>query len=734
MCYQSSNRKMSGFFGQILAWAGGFLTVFACVDYVAEPADQPPPVRLLHGFEPEECGASPDPCVLEKRNWRFVGQMWQGGGVASGWRVRDHVEKLLLPEGHDGPVTIYAPDDSRDRPIVHLYRKGATQGRYSQRLGFGEGNWKYVKSYASGNFTGLTAQPGVKGYHEILDWFYQRYGNLFDSALENRYQRLDWSGYEYLRADFLVENAPAVIGIRAFDASGPRIPAHYLGLRTALAVFRLPEGKQVTVDFPLGALARAAELDLSQMMGIVIRIQGYEGEAEIYVDNIRLVTAEAAVADARYPLIKMEGEPGPYARKVIYNPVERDPDKIKRKRGPVERLGPITVYEGTRGYSSNGLLLGGSGATYFQTLRRGCVAYDNDRLLIYFGAYMASASFDGGKTWGGIQPGQSEPVSLGWGGDYRGTASADESDVYFLGTENCSSYHEGYDIAFRRLAMTGPGWTDDRVSLVDQNLRKCPPDMRVWREKSGRIWATISDGWGGVTAKYSDDDGYTWAPCKDASLPPPRPFYQPDLAVLSKPASERSRPPAAILPWPGTPVCGPVLLPWQGHIAVFGGKEWQVHDGQAWGTPQKLPLGVPGRGSATVLGDRIFIAHGAPYHDLNRSCTPSSLVVAEYDGTQWKQLALEQEGVGDSIISASGQTVFLFFVKYTGGDNRNEIRMRRWKNGNWSESELVAEEPLRINRLAAPIISAPDYAAVWWDTVGGRGEKRVLRFAKLPNP
>jgi len=708
---------------------------------LAVAADSPPApagedarrVKLLHGFEPEELGASADPAVLEKRGWKFIGKAWTEGEPKPGWRVKDHLDELRLPAGYDGPVTLYEADSSRDYPRMTFCRTGATQGKYSRLAKFGEGGWSYVKSYSAGNFTGLTAQPSKTGYHDIRDWFYQRYGSVFDSALGDRYERHDWSGYELLRLDFYSEGAPAVVAIRAFDASGPKIPAQYLGLRTALAVYKLPKDKQVTAEFPLGALARAAEMDLAKMTGIVIRVNGYEGEPKLYFDNIRLVAGEAADQDAKHPIIKMEGEVGPYARPVLHKPAERNADKLKRKSGPVDRLGPVVVYQGKAGYSSAGTLLGGSGTTYFQSLRRGCVAYDHDRLLVYFGGYLASASFDGGKTWGGLQPGQDGPTALGWGGDYRGTASADGADLYFLGTENCSSYHEGYGTVFRRLAMTGPGWTDDRVSLVDQNLRKCPPDMRAWRLDSGRIWATIADGFGGITAKHSDDDGYTWAPCKDASLPPPRPFHEPRLEDLGKPAAERPTPPKAVLPWPGEPVCGSVLLPYKGQMAVLGQKEWQVHDGKAWGAARKLPLGAPGRGSVIAIGDRIFVAQGGQYGDLEKGCKPAPLVVAEFDGGEWTQQTLEAGDVGDAILSASGRAAFLFYVKYAGENKVNEVRVRRWAGGKWGESELVAKEELRINRLAAPIVSAPDYAAVWWDTVPEKGGEKVLRFAKLPN-
>ena len=146
---------------------------------------------------------------------------------------------------------------------------------------------------------------------------------------------------------------------------------------------------------------------------------------------------------------------------------------------------------------------GGSGPVYTQSIRRGCVAYENDRLCGIFGGGIkkpgaryptgglyATASFDGGTIWGGLKPGEKEAVHLkDWYG--RATGSSDATgNIYLVSTENCCSYHEGYDAFFRRLAFTGEGWEDDRVSMIDQNIRKCPGNSRAWRLPNGRIWAT----------------------------------------------------------------------------------------------------------------------------------------------------------------------------------------------------------------------------------------------------
>ena len=166
------------------AWVrAGWLSVWvACLASAGFCGEDDKSVKLLYGFEPGELGASADPGVLEKHGWKFAGKLWKEGGTQPAWRVKDHLDELKLSADYDGPVTIYEADSSRDYPRVNLYRLGVTQGKYARRLNFGEGGWNYVKEYTAGKFTGLCAQPAGSGYHDIKDWFYQRYGNVFDSA------------------------------------------------------------------------------------------------------------------------------------------------------------------------------------------------------------------------------------------------------------------------------------------------------------------------------------------------------------------------------------------------------------------------------------------------------------------------------------------------------------------------------------------------------------------------
>jgi hypothetical protein len=650
------------------------------------------------------------------------------------------------------PVKVlYGFEDPKDVtgmvPVTDLVESHGTEGKKALKIGMGfPQSWKYIRTYAEGKPSGLMGQPPEKGaYEDVLDWFYQRNGSFLDDAQRFRDQQRDWSPYAYLRFDVFCEQAPAILGLRLFDSNGPRIPAHYLGVRSGLALFRLPQDREVTCEVPLTDMTTVAEMDLTKMMGFNLRINGYAGDAVIFVDNVRLVSKDAAAGDARYPVVKMDGVPQAYARPVFYNPVRRDPEKMKPVRGAAAKAGPVTVFTGNTLWNASPTAFGGSGVTYNQSLRRGCVAWDDKRLLLLLGAngmVVATASFDGGTTWGGITPGEKEPARLAsWG--VRGSGASDATgDLYVIGTQNCSSYHEGYDMVFRRLALVGEGWKEERMSLISQHLRKCPCESRAWRLPSGRIWTTYSDGWGGIVANFSDDDGYTWEPCKDASSPLPRPFYEPSLDDLKKPLEQRAHPPREILPWAGWSVCGWTLLPLKGQMAVVGMDGVQLHDGKAWGPVQKsIPKGFA---DVAPLGDRLFLARGGTYGDVLKVEKRGKLEVAWQEGDAWKQETLEPgSDIGDVILSSCGDAMFCFYVKVVKeGDeeNVNEVYARRCKDGKWGGAQLLATEKFRINRLAAPLVGAPNYAAVWWDErplkAPGRKQTppdKVVRFARIPN-
>ncbi len=653
-----------------------------------------------------------------------------------------------------------------------------TQGKYALKVvpKITEAqNWKLIENYSKGKYNlELTGQTPIGGWHDVQDWFYQRYGNLFDDALNNRMcKSRDWSGYEVLRFDVFSTAAPFIMGTKLLDyGQGPRTSAAPQGLRSNLIKFKIPAGSQMTCEIPLAEVARICELDLSKMQGFVMRYNGYEGDTDLFVDNVRLVKKDAMASDAKFPIITPIDPISPFTRKVVYfEPPKIDEAKMNRTEGKVAKIEPMTIYEGKGVYANSNGHFGGSGVTYKQNSVRGVVAYDDNRILVIFkgeapkgarqtstfisesGGDIGMATFDGGKTWGGVMEGEAVATYFfDW--YWRGSMSSDATtgDLYFSGTQNCSSYHEHYDVFFRRLRFIGNGWVEDRFSIIDQNMNKCPMWSRSLKLKNGRIWSSWTDGYGGVIPRFSDDDGYTWEPCKDAAETKiPRPFYTPNLEDLKKPEAQRPKPPKEILIWPGTPILfaeggngklGGFLVAYKDGVAALSNDGfWQVNDGKEWGKLNPQPKWKNnekdhlGYISETILGDsKIFVARSAFFQDADGEKWDELQVASMNDDGSWGEVEiLEDKDVYDSILTASGKTVFCFYTKKA-GEGRYEVRYRRWKDGKWEPSVLVSTETVKINHIAVPQISRPNFVAVFWDQLRPKGGGPTwIKFAKIPN-
>jgi hypothetical protein len=683
-------------------------------------------VRTIWSFEREQTGKQlPQFSYWGKPvSFKHPQVGWRGEKIGPDWK---------------GDITAVRKASSRDYPLMTLVAKHVTEGKHAYKFGMSDKNAKVWMDRIK-KLSGLTACPPKHDYHDIEDWYYQRYHWGWRSVPSNR----DWQGFDRLRFDAYADGNEVVLGVKIRDSLGHGKKP--LGLRTPAYLFKIPKGQAVTCDLPLAEIARISELDLSRIYRYHIRVNGISGGFTLYLDNIRLVKTAAAKSDAKLPLVKMQGQPRAWGRKVCsLPPTKRIAARMKRETGPVEQLGPVLVTDSGGQYACAPGHFGGHGATYYQSARRGCVAYDNKRLVVLMGGgpkdatlvtksvgegggVFAFASFDGGKTWGGLKPGQKQPARLGtW--YWRATLYSDRSgDVYCVGTQNCDSYHEGFDMFFRRLAFSGEGWSNDRFAFVNQNGYKCPAYASAVRTSKGRLWAAWRDGFGGSYAKYSDDDGYTWKPCKDAAAKKiPRPFYQPKLADLSKPPADRPKPPQKVLLWPAEMICGDFLVSYGQEVAVFSsiGDKWQIHDGNKWLKSAPGPF-KKGKGSPITVS-----AVGAKGVFLCRT-REDKLLAAHLANGVWKTEQLDSGKIGSNILTASGKNMFCFYIKKS--QDGYDIRYRRFKAGKWEPSVKIATEQKRLNQVAAPTFSPPDYAAVFWDQQRpGSRASSFVKFMRIPN-
>ncbi|MFH0919131.1 MAG: putative Ig domain-containing protein [Fibrobacterota bacterium] len=618
---------------------------------------------------------------------------------------------------------------------------------------------RMVLGGAPGNgIDALMACPPHNDYHAIDEWFFQRYLPILDDQLNNstaqQDNQKDWSAYQYLRFDAYVIGNPVVLGMLLKDGSGPEWWLRF-GVFSPLYTWRVLPGDTVTCSLPLQEVITAGELDITKMQGFFLRYAGFEGQASLSLMNIRLVGS----GEDRYPIQNPREAARPFGRQVAKEWAKSiDRSLMVKNLSPmVSQVGPVTVFSGTGGYSCAASHLGGSGGTYYQNTIRGAVAYDNDRLMIsmgtgstppagsyilhdgprvaYFGVLML-ATFDGGQTWGGLEEGDSRPYYLNnWYQRGNLSATSEAGELYLLGTENCSSYHGAIDMFFRRLILTGHKWEEDRISMVE-NVQTCPGPSAAVKLPSGRIWASMMDGhdWHTNIAKYSDDDGYTWMPCKDATKTLPRPWYQSGIDPV----------PDSVLNFPGEFVCGAEPIPYGDSVAVISGKgyEWMIHDGTRWSAKRTVPVWgnydeydpLYNWPTGTVVEyDHLFFCKGGKYREDPERLT--NLVTTDYHHGVWHADTLVTTStIQDAIITASGKSVFVFYIQKDLITSHYKVMYRKWKANVWDVAVELADEAVRLNRLASPQTCPPTYACVFYDQLRTvSGQATFVKFVKVPS-
>ncbi|MFH0919127.1 MAG: putative Ig domain-containing protein [Fibrobacterota bacterium] len=617
-----------------------------------------------------------------------------------------------------------------------------------------------ISSYATGGAAGwngmLMANPPNNDYHDVEQWFYQRYLPIIDDQYTHHASntRRDWSAYNHIRFEAYATANPMILGMLVKDGAGP---LGYLqrGAFSPVYTWEIFPGDTVTCSFPLTDVCTEGELDQTKMQGFFLRYAGYAGNGTLALMNIRLVGS----GTGNYPIVNVREAYHPFSRLVTKNMAKtRDAAKLVKNLTPVTaQVGPVTVFTGVGGYSCAEGHFGGSGGTYYQNTRRGIVAYDNDRILIsfgtgstppasalvlndgprisYFGINMM-ATWNGGQTWGGLDSGDARPYFLNnWYQRSNASANSETGELYLLGTQNCSSYHGAIDMFFRKMIFTGDKWEEERISIIDQ-IENCPGLSLAVKLPNGRIWATLRDGHDGhgMIAKYSDDDGYSWMPCKDAAAPVPRPWYNAGVDPV----------PDSVVNFPGEFVSGAIVVPYGDSVAAFSekGDKWKIHNGQAWSSERSVPVWgwhseydpLYNYVTATVIeGDHIFLAKGGRYSNVKTERT-TNLVATHYNDGVWSAETLVTDSVViEAIITASGNAVFLFYVEKS-VDSTYKILYRKWAGGSWSAGVELATETVRINRMAAPQICPPTYACVLYDELKQvSGQSTWIKFIKIPS-
>jgi len=288
-----------------------------------------------------------------------------------------------------------------------------------------------------------------------------------------------------------------------------------------------------------------------------------------------------------------------------------------------------------------------------------------------------------GKTWGGVD-GNEWPTVMGGhiskvpprlvdvGGAIGGVW---QFGCGGLGGAGASDYPVDM-MFFVRTVLTGVGYRKSAKYFVSGDPRHCHNvgSGDVVMDASGRIWGC----WAGVDrfasgrfvrindskstwVYYSDDGGMTWQSWRGAGLNGSIPFLG-DRQVR--------------------------IVPYRGHIAVFGTKGWTTFDGKEWAKVQSAGVGSL-LSDVVSCGDFIFVSDATG-------------PVRVYDGKEWKPFTIPgRKGARGQIGICGWKKVIFVETDETG----RKLLLWQKKGEEWSgPAELITEKKpivqVRVQRYA----------------------------------
>lgn len=557
----------------------------------------------------------------------------------------------------------------------------------------------------------------------------------------------DWSGYDRLLVDVASPDADVWLRFIVEDAADT----------TPYVRYRVAKGRAGTIVFPLAKYAAEnsrpdrgpfvpRQIDLARIVNLVIYLEeASEDAGQVFFDNLRLAAKDSpAPATPIEPTQEIERDWGWRDMAGKHPPIKQP--EVKRETGPVGKLGPVTLASGYKDFCS---YLGNDGPRFYRSI----AAIDNRRIVALVGGQqpLAFATFDGGKTWGGLDGTPDKPTPLGsysqvaWasadslsGNAYiafnstvklRGGYAADRLDLpagpdyfdRFKGVGYCIGGWTMRCIGLRNIVFNGERWEEPGPGAVlDDFARHCIHWAEVIRHPSGRLWAFLDVGCDvigriSVRAVYSDDNGLTWVrshagrylhepgPCFRAFYAAP---YGDGVALcLVNQGDEEGK--------EAEPDDGAMWTSFDGHawapVAYFEkDKVKQVFSLVSWHPRASGEKPKPGRLFA------LFEREG-------------KLILGRLKEGKWEALSdapVVDDGTKGpfhfSILTVSGDAVLCLWVrdfeKGEDGVAHSKVLLRRYhvpteKLG--PEEELVTEqEP--VSALAVPYVSPPDYVPMLW--------------------
>ncbi len=572
----------------------------------------------------------------------------------------------------------------------------------------------------------------------------------------------DWSGYDLLRVDVLLDRPGA-------DRLMLEVEDDLIEPPVSITYKAPPMGKWVTLEMDLAQAARRRGLDIRRMNNIWVRLalkdpekralelhQLRENIEELekrrfvaFVDNIRLARRGAPCA---LPLLK--GTRSVYTRILprVYAAEEHfTTDGLEVQRSylptvvPAKAVLPGRVHRPARAGATPDLSL--CTIPIADMLVKGCLlnepenrqihsnirltctaAADPSRIVVGFDIYGAGSlragpksdrvvgnnvaaavsTVDGGRTWTGLC-GTDWPSVLGGNQTKMPPRLVDlGGDVMAVSRFGCLAIrgaHVGYPadrVFFCRSIQKGTGWAASPNYFVSGEPRHCHWIQwgDVVGDLSGRIWTA----WEAID-RYSYEGAFSYSVfvyCSD------------DGGV-----SWRS--------WRGVGRTGAVpgfgssktdkryvrLAPYRNGIAVFAGHYWTWFDGRRWTRLDRNDV-IPWE--AVSCGEEIYIGD---------SSGPVRWYRGEIcEGESWHDLRIPgRRGTRGRLAVCGGKTVVLVEPDATG---KKLLCWRKKAGGSWQGPQELVREETQIIQLAAQRYAPDDFVPVGYMCISPEEEGKIV--------
>ena len=677
-----------------------------CFLFSVEAAEQE---KLLFGFERDE---------VEK------------AAVSNGLKVKENALKEL----DDGGVAFFQNDHKffheREMDAIRPMRcvpGKASQGKFACRIA--ETARKNLISYPSFRLPRIGALPLHLGEPQANI----RIPELFNTSgwFASVFPE-DWSGYDLLRIDVLIETPEQITKIMM------EVEDDLVEPPVSLTYVVPPKGKWVTLEMDLSQAVIDRYLNIKKINNIFVRInlknaeknarEMYElrkNEAELskrrflaWVDNVRIAKKGTP---CNLPLLKgvrsiyTKKLPRSYAVEENHsptNPITRYtwpdlyPVDVTMPETPKMMAKPVSIkLEAPEVIPIQKMIMNmcdsksSKNERIHDTIRLMSVAaVDDQKILVAF--YIMNArnlkvrskdknatktnwfaagvrTADGGKSWTNLD-GTEKRASIFGGNTSKVTfrmtdIGGDVGGFTYFGCSAIVGAHVAYPadrVFFTRSVFTGDSWWKSPKYMLSGDPRHCH-DVEwgdVVRLGSGRLWAA----WNG-----KDRQWYESGPvCSYA-------YYSDDRGASwnawRKPGLSGSLPSLK-----GTYLR---VAPYREGVALFGSSTWTYFDGKTWSSYEKTGLGgKKGCSDAVSFGEEIYLGH-----EKGPRCW--------YDGKAWHDFTVPgRTGNRGKIGVCGGET--LVFVE-TDESQKKLLCWRKKKGGTWQGPEVLVEEKTKINKIAS---------------------------------